>query len=199
MNRPDRDSDGGSVDNSIPRVTLVLFDIWDRDLERTLSDTLQQFFFSIGERIPSTPQVSVQNRPCPSINPFEENIGRFCKLLDDAPGNIRIGVIDVGLWTFSPPPRFIFGQGCRYGSAVLSTYRFRRETQSRKLLHLRLSREVIKILGLACNLDACDDPWCMLTYHRAVEDLDRNRYICRHCRDQFIASLGELFNNFQQR
>jgi len=195
MHRRNHETDGGSIGNSMPLVTVIIFDVEDRDLERTLSGALQQFFSSIGEKIPFVPQISVEHRRNPPITHPENIFRSFCQVLEETPGNIRIGVTDAGLWTSSPPPRFIFGQACDYGSALLSTHRFRRETQSRRLLHERLSKEVIKILGLACNLGPCGDPHCILTYHRAVEDLDRNRYVCRHCRDWFIDSLGELLDN----
>jgi predicted Zn-dependent protease len=90
--------------------------------------------------------------------------------------------------------RFVFGNG-RDSMGTLSTYRFRTETASRNLYLERISKEIIKILGMASGLSSCRDHACIMVYHRTMDDVDRNWNVCSGCRGKFVRAFLSMIND----
>jgi predicted Zn-dependent protease len=194
--------DGVEIPGKHPTVALVFFEERDHELKNALLESLEECFAWLDGEIPSRPKFSICELPNPKNIPSQNQDAFFFPFLDQANGNIILGVTGVGFYDPSLP-RFIFSYGRWNGRALLSTYRFRTETTSRSLLLERLRKQIIKTLAMACGLGPCSNPECVVSYHRLVEDLDRNRYVCNTCRTELIQSLSiflkqdEDSNDFQ--
>lgn len=179
--------DGGTTDSNIPSVNLVRFGNVEPDLLESLAQSVEGFFRFLGNEKIVQPTVLRSRRPLPEKIPATYQGSFFISRLDRIPGNIVIGITD---HAFCDPslPRKVFGYGsCGKGS--LSTFRFRRESENRRLLYDRLNKEVIKILALASEMSTCSNQHCILVYHRTMQDLDRNTSVCPSCREKMIKSL----------
>jgi predicted Zn-dependent protease len=181
--------DGGEIPSKHPTVALVFFEERDHELKDALLESLEQFFEWLNGELPVQPRVSVWNIQNPEIIPAHNQDKVFFPVLEQANGNIILGVTETGFYDTSLP-RFVFSYGSWKGRGLLSTYRFRTETHNRRLFLDRLRKQIIKTLAMACGLSSCSNPDCVVSYHRWVEDLDRNRYICKTCRTELIRSLS---------
>lgn len=180
--------DGGTEESDRPVINLVRFDTVEPDLADSLVVSLEGFFRFIGEDEFARPEVRQSRRCLPAKLPDNYQGSFLLNILDNVAGNIVIGITDA---VFSDPnlPRKVFGYGSG-GRAVISTYRFRRESSNRRLLYERLDKEIVKILALACDLPVCSNPLCIVIYHKSMVDIDRNTTVCPSCRAQFVRSLG---------
>lgn len=172
---------------------LLLFGAIEHDLAEALRGSLQGFIDSFGDEIGKKPLVFPKSVPEPEE--IDQTCGgySFMRKLDQLPGEITLGVTDAGLYDHGCS-RNIFGYG-NGGRGIMSTYRFRTETGDKSVLVQRLSKEIIKILGLACDIGQCNDPGCVMVYHRKVGDLDRNRSVCPRCRNRFIERFQKYYKN----
>jgi predicted Zn-dependent protease len=55
-----------------------------------------------------------------------------------------------------------------------------------------MGKEILKILGMAIGLSSCNDPGCIMVYHRSVQDVDRNQRVCERCRKEFVEGIGRV-------
>jgi len=172
---------------------VYLFGTIEHDLGQALKGSIQGFINSLGDEIVKKPHVSLKTSPVPAEIDKKCPGFSFLRRLDQLPGEIILGVTDLGLYDRACS-RNIFGYG-NGGRGIMSTYRFRTETSDKSVLSQRLSKEIIKILGLACDIHRCNDPDCVLVYHRNVGDLDRNRSVCSHCRRRFIDAFQIHYKN----
>jgi predicted Zn-dependent protease len=186
-----RGYDGFQHKSKLPGISLVCFGKMENDLEYTLMQSLTAFFGSIQEHLPVQPEFSCFHFPDPVNLPKVNQETTFFPLLEQVNGNIILGVTGTGFYSPSRS-RFIFGYGNFRGRGLLSSYRFRQESSSHGEFLDRMSKQIIKTLAMACNLGACTNPECIVSYHRWVKDLDRNRFVCDTCRAEIIKSLLEF-------
>ncbi|MFA4876455.1 MAG: hypothetical protein WC586_03505 [Methanoregula sp.] len=169
-------------------ITLALYGWTDPELANVLRYSLERFTGTL-QGLPVIPAVSCQYLPVPEKIPAINQERVFLSSLEQVGGNITIGVTGTGF--FDPTlGRHLFSYGMSGGRGVLSTYRFQKESNSRSRFLDRMGKQVVKTLALACTLGSCPDPYCIVSYHRWAEDLDRNRYICGSCREEFSKNLA---------
>lgn len=179
--------DGGTNETELPSVNLVRFGSVEPDLLESLARSVEEFFHFLGDDEIIQPVVFRSRRALPEKIPDTHQGSFLLTHMKPIPGKIVIGVTDIGF--YDPQLRrniFGYGSGNR---GVLSTLRFRKECENRRLLYERLNKEVIKILALASDMSSCSNQHCILTYHRTMQDLDRNTTVCPSCRKKLIASL----------
>jgi predicted Zn-dependent protease len=175
------------------RIILVFFGDTNPDLEEVLENSLKQFIDSIQEDLPVIPRILYRNEPLPRNIPPHNQHRVFFSALQKINGNIVLGI--TGSELFDPLlSRHVFCYGQVDGRGILSTYRFRKETNDSRLLLERLGKQIIRVFAMACTVDSCFDSECVISYHRQVEDLDRNWYICEPCRKDFIRNLAFFLN-----
>jgi predicted Zn-dependent protease len=109
------------------------------------------------------------------------------------PGIVTLLITNQGLWDRFPFPRFIFASGYDNNTVVVSVRRF--QSPQRKNMYDRLSKEVIKALGMALGQGSCPDDQCIMSYHWCPEDLDRNTGVCSSCQEKVKDRLRELMND----
>jgi predicted Zn-dependent protease len=190
-----RGYDGFQHRSKRPGISIVFFGRIDRDLEDTLIHSLSQFSGSFGELLSVQPEFSCFHLPNPHKLPNANQETVFFPLLEQVKGNIVIGVTGSGFYDPSLH-RYVFSYGSWNGRGLLSTYRFRTEIPNRGLFLDRLSKQIIKTLAMACGLGSCSNPECVVSYHRWVEDLDRNRYVCDACRSALIRSFSIFLKQY---
>jgi len=186
-------SDGGISFDEGAGVLLVRCGAVSADLVSRLAADLSQFIHQVLPSDLSRPMVSVSSMPDPPIvdEQSSEWEAAFQSLLSDIPQtSITILVTGQGLWDPSPSPRFIFAHRYTDGRALLSIRRF--VSPDRAVMHARLGKEVIKVLGMALGAGPCPDSRCIMSYHWAVDDLDWNTGVCPECREFVVAALEEL-------
>lgn len=183
--------DGCEFPSKHPTVTLVFFGHVDPDLPEPLLNSLNLFFDSLNGDIPVRPEIFQRQVPSPEKIPKQDQNSAFFPVIEEMPGNIVIGVTNEGFYD-SFRQRYIFSYGGWDGRGLLSTYRFRTETKGRRLMIERLNKQILKTLAMACGLGSCSDQSCIVSYHRFVEDLDRNQCICERCRSEFVQILSYL-------
>jgi predicted Zn-dependent protease len=171
-------------------VSLVRFGTAEADLADSLARSIDGFFRFLDIPGEDLPQIRQSSRRLPAGIPDQHQGDFLLSSLGGHSGNIVLGFTDIPFYDPSLA-RNIFGYGSG-GRGVLSAYRFRRESENRRLLSDRLNKEIIKILALACGLSRCQDPSCIVVYHRTMEDIDRNTTVCPGCREKFVGSF-ELF------
>jgi predicted Zn-dependent protease len=189
--------DGGERPSHHPMVALVFFEEHDQELKDALLESLEQFFDWLNGELPVQPRVLVWNASNPENIPDNNQDIVFFPVIEQANGNIILGVTGTGFYDTSLP-RFVFSYGSWKGRGLLSTYRFRKETKNRVLLLDRLRKQIIKTLAMACGLGSCSNPECVVSYHRWVEDLDRNRYVCNTCRSALIRALSIFLKQYDR-
>jgi predicted Zn-dependent protease len=183
-----RGSEGYQKSSKKPAVTLMCFGRTEHDLRDTLLDSLQAFSDSLQDDFPVRPVYSCRYESDPAVIPPVNQAEAYYPLLERAGGNIVLGVTATGF--YDPGlSRFIFGYGSFNGRGLLSTYRFRTETPGRRLFLERMGKQIIKTLSMACNMSNCNDQECVISRHRYVSDLDRNRYVCGPCRDELVRGI----------
>jgi len=182
--------DGGEYPSKHPTVALVFFEENDDELKGALLESVEQFFDWLKSELPAQPRFSLWNAQNPGTIPPHNQDRVFFPVLEQVNGNIVLGITGTGFYDPSLP-RYVFSYGRWNGTALLSSYRFRTETPNRELCLDRLRKQIIKTLAMACGLDSCSDKECVVSYHRWVEDLDKNRYVCKTCKTEFVQSLSE--------
>jgi predicted Zn-dependent protease len=171
------------------RIILVFFGDNDPEIEKVLVNSLDHFFTSIHEELPVIPIIVCRHDPMPKNIPLRNQYQVFFSALQKINGNIVIGLTDTEI-SDSVQPRQVFCYGQADGRGMLSLYRFRKEAHHKKVLLERVRKYILKVLALACTVDTCPDPGCIVSYHRQTEEVDRNRYICEACRDDFVRNLA---------
>jgi predicted Zn-dependent protease len=179
--------DGGTEESDRPVVSLVRFGAVEPDLAGSLVRSIDGFFCFLGMNEDLQPEIRQSRRRLPTKIPYQYQGDFLLSYIEDFSGNIVVGVTDIAFYDPNLP-RNVFGYGSS-GRGVLSTYRFRRESENRGLLYERLNKEIIKILALACDLPRCHDNSCVVVYHRTMVDIDRNKTVCLKCRQTFVRSL----------
>jgi predicted Zn-dependent protease len=155
--------------------------------------TLREFFASMEHDLGCIPTFPLVHLGMPGHIPRTNQEEAFYEELEHVPGDIIIGVTDEGFYDRGIA-RFVFGSG-RNGIGTLSTYRFRKETSGNSIFLERMGKELIKILAMACGLSSCPDPGCIVVYHRTMEDMDRNRYVCTTCRGRIAKALRAVMRD----
>lgn len=179
--------DGGTNDSIRPSINLVRFGNVELNLLESLAQSVENFFRFIGNEEIVQPTVLRSWHPLPKKIPDSYQGSFFLSCLDRIPGNIVIGITN---HAFYDPSLLRNVFGCGYGGrGSLSTFRFRRECENRRLLYDRLNKEVIKILALASDMSSCSNNNCILVYHRTMQDLDGNTMVCPSCRLEMVRSL----------
>jgi predicted Zn-dependent protease len=183
--------DGSERPSQHPTVALVFFEERDHELKDALLGSLEQFFDHLRGELPARPRFSVWDAQNPEAIPTHNQDRAFFPVIEEINGNIVIGVTETGFYDPSLS-RCVFSYGSWSGRGLLSAYRFRIESPDRRHFLDRLNKQIIKTLAMACGLGSCSRPECIVSYHRWVEDLDRNRGVCDTCRTAFIQSLSEF-------
>ncbi|WP_321508195.1 hypothetical protein [uncultured Methanoregula sp.] len=170
-------------------ITLVFFGRIEPELEDALANSLEELVGSLRESLPVRPGISRRYMAVPENIPPHNQERVFLSSLEPVGGNLVLGVTNTG---FYDPylGRHLFSYGRVGGSGVLSTYRFRKETDTRRQFLDRMGKQMVKTLALACTLDSCPDTGCIVSYHRWARDLDKNRYVCPSCRNGLLWSLA---------
>ncbi len=181
--------DGSERPSKHPTVVLVFFEENDDELKGALLGSLEHFFHQFKGELPAHPRVSLRDAQNPGNIPTHNQDRAFFPAIEEINGNIVIGVTETGFYDPSLS-RCVFSYGSWSGRGLLSTCRFRTGSPGRRLFLDRLSKQIIKTLALACGLSSCSRPDCIVSYHRWVEDLDRNHGVCDTCRSAFIRSLS---------
>ena len=182
-------SDGAEIVKKKPGVILVFFGNIKQDIQDTLAESLERFFYNLREDLPVLPVISRRHLPLPQGIPAQNQQTVFFSALEQVTGNLRIGITDTGFYNPSLG-RFLFSYGTVAGRGLLSSYRFSEETNSRLRFLERMGKQVIKTIALASTVDSCSDPGCVISYHRWTTDLDRNRYVCEPCLKEFARNLA---------
>ena len=186
MNAPD----GMIRVTDIPAIPVVFFGDIDGEIQDAILQSLQGFLASLDEQLLVIPRLQVEFMVDPGIPGGKNRSGDYYSALHSVQGNLVLGVTGNGLWDEFPHPRFVFGSAfC--GTAILSLHRFIHDSASKGLALTRIGKEIPKILALACGIPACSDQACYLSYHWTMEDIDRNRYVCRDCRMALGEAIGE--------
>jgi predicted Zn-dependent protease len=172
---------------------LAIFGDIGADLEGAFLRSLRGFFASIEQETGIIPSIPLHHYPLPEHIPSTSQEDAFFDAMEHIPGNIILGATDTGFYD-PPMGRFIFGTG-RRSMGALSTHRFRTETSARSLYLERMNKEIIKILGMACGLSSCRNPDCIMEYHRTMQDVDRNRLVCRRCREKFVEAITRIMRD----
>jgi len=179
--------DGGTNDSNIPSVNLVRFGNVEPELLESLARSVAGYFRTLEEEMSIQPTILRSRRWLPEKIPDQYQGDFLLSHLEAVPGNIVIGITDIVF--FDPHlPRKVFGYGSS-GRSIISTYRFRRESESRRVLYDRLNKEIIKIFAMACDLPVCNDTECIVMYHKSMEDIDKNTRVCPKCRQKIVKSL----------
>lgn len=189
-----RSLDGGSREDERPRLALALFEIHDKKEESSLLFALKDLCISLGPLIDKTPFVtSVHlNNPLFGDMSISTMLPEYRKAMDAVGGEIVLGVTELPL--FDPGlGRNIFGQGIGSGLGIFSLTRFREAGGAPGIYYNRLSKEIIKILGLNCGLPHCPDKNCILAHHRFMEDLDLNKKVCNSCLQEFADEFNRIY------
>jgi predicted Zn-dependent protease len=171
------------------RIILVFFGVSDPEIEKVLLSSLDHFFTSIYEELPVIPIILCRHDPMPKNIPLRNQYQVFFSALQKINGNIVIGLTDTEFGD-SVKSRQVFCYGQVDGRGMLSLYRFRKEAQNKKVLLERVRKYILKVLALACTVDTCPDRGCIVSYHCRTEEIDRNRYVCEACRDDFVRNLA---------
>lgn len=179
--------DGGADTSDRPVIAVVNYGNVEQGLIESLARSVEGYLLTLDEEVTIKPAVLRSRKSLPEKIP-ELYQGTFLlSHLHNLPGNIVIGITDIIF--FDPHlPRRIFGYGSG-GRGVISTYRFRRESDNRHALYDRLNKEVIKIFAMACDLPVCNDTECIVMYHKSMEDIDKNTRVCQTCHQKIVKSL----------
>jgi len=171
------------------RITLVFFGVNDPEIERVLLSSLDHFFTSIHENLPVIPIILCRHEPMPGNIPLHNQYQVFFSALQKINGNIVIGITDTVFADYEQS-RQVFCYGQVDGRGMLSLYRFRKEVHNKKVLLERVRKYILKVLALACTVDTCPDTECIVSHHGLAEDIDRNRYVCEPCGNDFVRNLA---------
>ena len=171
------------------RIILVFFGDNDPEIEKVLLSSLDHFFNSILEELPVIPIILCRVEPMPKNIPLRNQYQVFFSALQKINGNLVIGITDTA-FADSEQSRQVFCYGQVDGRGMLSLYRFRKEAHNKKVLLERVRKYILKVLALACTVDTCPYRGCIVSYHRRTEYVDRNRYVCEACRDDFVRNLA---------
>jgi predicted Zn-dependent protease len=175
------------------RIILVFFGVNDPEIENVLLNSLDHFFTAIHEDLPAIPLIACRHEPIPRNIPLHNQYRVFFSALQKINGNIVIGIMDIE-FSVSYQSRQMFCYGQVDGRGMLSLYRFRKEAHTKKVLLERVRKYILKVLAMACTVDTCPDTECIVTHHWWAEDIDRNRYVCQSCRDDFVRNLAFFLN-----
>ena len=170
------------------RIILVFFGNNDPEIAKVLLSSLDHFFNCILEELPVIPIISCRHEPIPRNIPLHNQYRVFFSALQKINGNIVIGITDIE-FSDSAHSRQVFCYGHVDGRGMLSMYRFRKEARNKKVLLERVRKYVLKVLALACTVDTCPDKECIVSHHQWAEDIDRNRYVCEPCGNDFVRNL----------
>lgn len=179
--------DGALIKKRKPLVTLVTYGKINQDLSNHLYESLYKFLQSIDDDLEYTPEISVIQMPNPRIEEQGKEEEVFLKELDKITGKIVVGVTEIGIYDRGIS-RNIFGFG-KAGAGLLSSYRFRES--SPKKMKERLGKEIIKVFSLATDVWHCRNENCIVSYHRQIQDLDRNHGVCKECTEKLIKNINQ--------
>jgi predicted Zn-dependent protease len=184
-------SDGVYIKENKPSMTLVNFGGVSSHILGVLKHSLMNFLSSLD--MDNLPEITLLKYDNPSITVKGDEEMVFKQELREVPGNIVMGVTNQGIYD-RYIDRYIFGFGIR-GRGLLSTYRFIKPPKNHQKDFDRLSKEIIKIFGLAVGIPHCYRTDCILTYHRSVTDLDTNVGVCENCREDFKIAVNRLIQD----
>lgn len=184
-----QESDGIRYTRKHLGITLVCFGRIEHELKDELLQSLSAFFDTLKGDLPVRPVCSCRSEPDPEKIPAQNQETAYFPVLESIGGNIILGVTNTGFYD-TTLHRYIFGYGQFNGLGLLSTYRFRNETSNRRQYLERTGKQILKTLAMACSLNSCPDKDCVVSYHRYVNDLDRNRYVCESCRRELVSQLS---------
>jgi predicted Zn-dependent protease len=170
-------------------ISLVFFGDNDPEFKKILLGSLDYFINSIHDELPVVPIILSRYEPIPRNIPFHNQYRVFFSALQKINGNIVIGITDTE-FSDSGQSRGVFCYGQVDGRGMLSLYRFRKEAHNKEVLLERVRKYILKVLALACTVDTCPDTECIVSHHRRTEEVDRNRYVCEECRDDFVRNLA---------
>ena len=186
--------DGGSIEDHRQKLVLVLFDNKDKKEESSMLFALKNLLSSLEPLLQKTPLVTSVHASDPPITDSSVKVmyPAYKTELESIGGNVILGVTYLPL--FDPIlDRNIFGQGIGFGIGLFSLKRFQDAGASKSLYYSRISKEIIKILGLSCRVFHCQDMSCIMARHYTMEDLDLNTGICPNCLQLLAKELNETY------
>ncbi len=162
------------------------------DIEQVLCESLECFLESFKEDYIRNFPIFRVNRPLPHKIPQINQQSVFISDLRSFHGAATLGLTDKGLFDVHQARNlFAYGAG---NACILSTQRFYTETHGRLRRYEQLAKEMVKAISMAFALPSCDNPTCVVSYHRTTSDLDRNVVVCSSCRGKFV----EIFEDVQK-
>jgi len=186
-------SDGGFLRKDWPGVSFIVYGRIDSTTTETVREALESYLDSIGDKLTKFPKFMQMDRNIPEIRTSQNQQHYYFDDMRHVEGNVRIGLTEGGL--YSPADgRNIFGYGNHDGSGIFSLARFRKECANKRLFYHRIGKQSIKILSLALQVSSCSQLNCIVSYHRHVEDLDRNDSICPKCQKEMIMEINGYLN-----
>lgn len=190
-------SDGGFVRKDCPVLSFIVFGRIDTKTTETVRAALESYFDSIGNELSKFPVFIQIDRNIPEIREARNQQQYYFEDMRQVEGNIKIGLTEGEL--YSPPDgRNMFGYGNHDGSGIFSLARFRKECSMKRLFYDRIGKQSIKVLSLALQVSSCAQSDCIVSYHRHVEDLDRNTAVCPKCQNEMIMEINEYLNPTSQ-
>jgi predicted Zn-dependent protease len=165
-------------------VLVIFFGEFPEGYKNSIKISLTNFFNSLYGSVPEDfiKYLSMQE---PQFLTLENREKIFEKCVENFKEPVVLAVTRTGIWSVNPHPRFIFGSALGPGKVVFSTYRFEQDSDTPKQVNDRIGKEILKILGIACGMNICGNPDCLLTYHWDVSDLDKNVGVCAKCKKDF--------------
>ena len=186
-------SDGGFLRKDWPGISFIVYGRIDTETTETVREALESYFDSIGDELPKFPVFMQMNRSIPAIRTPHNQQQYYFEDMRQVEGNIKIGLTEGELYSPSDG-RNLFGYGNHDGSGIFSLVRFRKECSRKQLFYDRIGKQSIKILSLAMQVSSCSQSDCIVSYHRHVEDLDRNNSVCPKCQNEMIMEINDYLN-----
>jgi predicted Zn-dependent protease len=186
-------SDGGFLRKDWPAVSFIVYGRIDTGTTETVREALESYIDSIGEELTRFPVFIQLDRNIPVIRAPHSQEQYYFEDMRQVGGTIKIGLTEGEL--YSPyDRRNLFGYGNHDGSGIFSLARFRKECSGKRLFYDRIGKQSIKVLSLALQVSSCSQSDCIVSYHRHVEDLDRNTAVCPKCQGEMIVELNDYLN-----
>jgi len=176
-------------EDRLPLVTIGFEEGIDSNIVTVIFSTIRDFILSLSILdITEGDIVSVFYSPPVLQEQSEEWKTGFYPVMNSMKnGIITILVTHADLWDEDPSPRSLFSASIAFHTAVFSLKRF--EYADKKKIRENMEKMAYKVFSMATGIETCSDQGCFLSYHRSLEDFDKNSSLCALCREKIIKKL----------